>query len=53
MPLKPGKSKAVIQANIAELVRSGRSPKQAAAIAYSNAGVSRSKRKAKKRKRTK
>jgi hypothetical protein len=37
MPLKSGKSKKVIEENIAELIRSGRDPKQAAAIAYSHA----------------
>lgn len=45
MPLKAGKSKAVIQANIAELVRSGYSASQAAAIAYKKAGKSRDKKK--------
>ena len=35
--LKKGTSKAVISENIAELVRSGRPVKQAAAIAYSKA----------------
>jgi uncharacterized protein len=38
MPLKEGSSKPVIYSNIQELIRSGRDPKQAAAIAYSNAG---------------
>ena len=38
MPLKPGKSKAVIQSNIAELIRSGYRPDQAAAIANRQAG---------------
>jgi len=37
MPLKPGSSKKVIGENIAELRRSGRPEKQAAAIAFSNA----------------
>ena len=37
MPLKRGKSKDVISANIAELVKSGRPQKQAVAIAYSQA----------------
>lgn len=37
MPLKEGKSKKTISDNIAELIRSGRDPKQAAAIAYSKA----------------
>ncbi len=35
MPLKPGKSKRAISANIAELRRSGRPAKQAVAIAES------------------
>lgn len=37
MPLKPGSSKKVIQENTAELIRSGKKPDQAAAIAHSNA----------------
>ena len=37
MPLKKGSSKKVISLNIGELIRSGRKPKQAAAIAYSQA----------------
>lgn len=49
MPLKEGKSKEVISDNIAELIRSGRDKKQAAAIAYSKAGKSlRERRKEKK-----
>lgn len=40
MPLKPGKSHATLQANIHELIQSGRPPKQAVAIAYSKAGIS-------------
>lgn len=39
MPLKQGSSKEVIEANIAELIRSGHDPKQAAAIAYREAGI--------------
>lgn len=38
MPLARGRSQSVISRNIAELVRSGRDPKQAAAIAYDHAG---------------
>lgn len=38
MPLKSGKSKKTISANIGELIRAGRKPDQAAAIAYSKAG---------------
>lgn len=37
MPLKSGHSKEVIAENIAELIKSGRSKSQAAAIAYENA----------------
>ena len=37
MPLKPGKSKVVVSQNISELVKSGRKPKQAVAIALSQA----------------
>lgn len=44
MPLEPGSSKGVISANIGELVKSGRKPAQAAAIAYRKAGKYRSKR---------
>lgn len=35
MPLMSGTAKAIISRNIAELIRSGRKPNQAAAIAYS------------------
>jgi hypothetical protein len=42
MPLKSGSSHAVISANIAELIRSGRTRSQAAAIAYKQAGMSKS-----------
>jgi hypothetical protein len=41
MPLRPGSSQAAISANIAELIRSGRSPDVAKAIAYEHAGKSR------------
>ena len=38
MPLRKGSTKAVIRANIRELVKSGRSQKQAVAIAMNKAG---------------
>lgn len=37
MPLKKGKSKKTVQANTAELIRSGRKPDQAYAIAKKKA----------------
>ena len=37
MPLAKGRSKKTIGRNIAELIRSGRKPKQAVAVAYSKA----------------
>jgi hypothetical protein len=49
MPLKKGRSKKAISSNIGELIRSGRKPSQAAAIAYRTAGIS----KKRKRKRSK
>lgn len=45
MPLKKGSSKKVIGENIGELIRSGRTKKQAAAIAYDVAGKSKKKKK--------
>jgi hypothetical protein len=44
MPLRKGKSKKVISANIATEMRAGRPQKQAIAIAYSKAGKSRKKK---------
>jgi len=44
MPLKKGKSKAVISSNIRELMHSGRPQKQAIAIAMSEAGKSKRKK---------
>lgn len=49
MPLKKGSSKKVIGENIGELIRSGRSKEQAAAIAYDKAGKSKKKAKSKKK----
>ena len=40
MPLRKGKSKAVISANIKTEIKAGRPQKQAIAIAYSKAGKS-------------
>ena len=45
MPLKKGKSKKAISANIAQLIREGYPKKQAIAIAMSKAGKTRKKRK--------
>ncbi|MGH9252322.1 MAG: hypothetical protein ACRD0W_22815 [Acidimicrobiales bacterium] len=44
MPLKKGKSKKVVSANIAELRRSGRPQRQAVAIAMKKAGKARRKK---------
>lgn len=41
MPLEQGSSRATISKNIATEIRAGKDPKQAAAIAYSEAGESR------------
>ena len=41
MPLKPGSSQQVISENIAELIKAGHKPDQAAAIAYKEARKSR------------
>lgn len=43
MPLKSGSSQKVIQQNIKTEIAHGKDPKQAAAIAYSKAGKSRTK----------
>ena len=45
MPLKKGKAKKTISANIRELRHSGRSQKQAVAIAMRQAGVKRKRKK--------
>ena len=45
MPLKKGSSKKVIQENIRTEIRAGKDPKQAVAIAYSEAKRSRKKKK--------
>lgn len=47
MPLKKGKSKKIISENISELRHSGRPEKQSIAIAMSEAGLSKKKKKKK------
>ena len=47
MPLKKGKSRAVISANIEELERAGHPHKQAVAEALDTAGIKKKKRKKK------
>lgn len=44
MPLKAGRSKDVISSNIRRLVKEGKPQKQAIAIAFSKAGLSRRKK---------
>jgi len=44
MPLKSGKSKKVISANIRTEIKAGKPRKQAQAIAFSKAGLSRKKK---------
>lgn len=53
MPLREGRSPDVINANIAELIKSGYRRDQAVAIAYKKAGKSKKKRKRGKRGRGK
>lgn len=50
MPLKSGKSKKTISANIATEIKSGKPKKQAIAIAFSKAGMSYKKDKKSKKK---
>ena len=50
MPLKKGSSKKIISKNIATEVKAGKDVKQSAAIAYSQAGENKSKKKSKKKK---
>jgi hypothetical protein len=45
MPLKSGSGRKTIESNIRTEIRAGKSPKQAAAIAYSKAGKSKKRKK--------
>mgnify|MGYP001611867031 CR=1 FL=1 len=47
MPLRKGKSQLTISQNIRKLIKEGYSRQQAAAIAYSQAGMTRKRRKKK------
>lgn len=49
MPLRKGKTKEAISANIKELIKSGRKPEQALAIALANAGKLRKKKEKRKK----
>ena len=51
MPLRAGRSKKAISANIKQLMHEGYPQDQAIAIAYSRAGLARKKRKKRKRRR--
>ena len=52
MPLKPGKSRATVSANIREMMRSGRPQKQAVAAALRTAGVPKARRRSSKKTRS-